>query len=46
MNLDDQIEAYIDEHEKFKDILVDLRRIVKNEAFEETLKWGYSYLCL
>jgi len=40
MNLDDQIEAYIDEHEKFKDILVDLRRIVKNEAFEETLKWG------
>ena len=40
MNLDNQIQAYIDEHEKFKDILVELRRIVKNEAFEETLKWG------
>jgi len=40
MNFDNQIQAYIDEHEKFKDILVELRRIVKNEDFEETLKWG------
>jgi len=40
MNLDNQIQAYINEHEKFKDILVELRRIVKNKAFEETLKWG------
>lgn len=40
MNLDNQIQTYIDKHEKFKDILVELRRIVKNEAFEETLKWG------
>ena len=36
MNFDNQIQAYIDEHEKFKDILVELRRIVKNEDFEET----------
>ena len=40
MDLDHKIQAYIDEHKKFKDILVELRRIVKNEAFEETLKWG------
>lgn len=40
MDLDNQIQVYIDEHEKFKDILVELRRIVKNEDFEETLKWG------
>ena len=40
MDLDNQIQAYIDEHEKFKEILVELRRIVKNEDFQETLKWG------
>ena len=40
MNLGHKIQAYIDEHKKFKDILVELRRIVNNEAFEETLKWG------
>ena len=40
MDLDHKIQAYIDEHKKFKDILVELRRIVNNEAFEETLKWG------
>ena len=40
MNLDIQIRSYIDEHEKFKDILNELRRIVKSEDFEETIKWG------
>lgn len=40
MDLDQKIQAYIDEHKKFKDILVELRRIIKKEAFEETLKWG------
>lgn len=40
MDLDHKIQAYIDEHKKFKDILVELRRIIKKEAFEETLKWG------
>ena len=40
MDFDHKIQAYIDEHKKFKDILVELRRIIKKEAFEETLKWG------
>lgn len=40
MNVDNQIQSYIDEHKKFKDILHELRRIVKIEDFEETLKWG------
>jgi uncharacterized protein YdeI (YjbR/CyaY-like superfamily) len=40
MDLDQKIQAYIDEHKKFKDILVELRRIIKKEDFEETLKWG------
>jgi uncharacterized protein YdeI (YjbR/CyaY-like superfamily) len=40
MDLDHKIQAYIDEHKKFKDILVELRRIIKKEALEETLKWG------
>lgn len=40
MDLDHKIQAYIDEHKKFKDILVELRRIIKKEDFEETLKWG------
>ena len=40
MNLDIQIQSYIDENEKFKDILHELRRIVKGEDFEETIKWG------
>ena len=40
MSLDSKIQSYIDEHEKFKDILHELRSIVKGEDFEETIKWG------
>ncbi len=40
MDLENQILNYINQHDKFKDILTELRRIVKSLDFEETLKWG------
>ncbi|WKK67440.1 YdeI/OmpD-associated family protein [Lutimonas zeaxanthinifaciens] len=40
MSLEDKIQKYISEHEKFEDLLNELRRIICNHPFEETLKWG------
>ena len=40
MDVDTKIESYISEHEKFSELLKELRRIIKNHPFEETLKWG------
>lgn len=40
MSLEDKIQKYISEHEKFEGLLNELRRIIGNHPFEETLKWG------
>lgn len=40
MSLETKILSYFSEHEEFRDILIELRRIIKNLPFEETLKWG------
>ncbi|MGI9530725.1 YdeI/OmpD-associated family protein [Lutimonas sp.] len=40
MSVDNQILSYIEQHDKFKDILLELRRIVTKHNFEETVKWG------
>jgi len=40
MDIDDQIQSYITEHEKFIELLAALRGIIKKHPFEETLKWG------
>lgn len=40
MDIDDKIRSYINKHEKFKELLNELRSIIKKHPFEETLKWG------
>ena len=40
MDIDDKIRSYINKHEKFKELLIELRKIIKKHPFEETLKWG------
>lgn len=40
MDIDDKIQSYIAEHEKFIELLTALRGIIKKHPFEETLKWG------
>ena len=40
MDIDGKIRSYIAKHEKFKELLKELRKIVGNHPFEETLKWG------
>ncbi|MCA0931671.1 DUF1801 domain-containing protein [Lutimonas saemankumensis] len=40
MSLEDKIQKYISEHQKFEEILNELRRIISKHPFEETLKWG------
>ena len=46
MNDETKIKTYFKQHEKFSDLLEELRRIVKLQPFEETVKWGiptYTY---
>lgn len=40
MDIDDKIRSYITKHEKFKELLNELRKIIRKYPFEETLKWG------
>lgn len=40
MDVESHILSYIEKHEKFRDILIELRRIIKSHNFEETVKWG------
>ena len=40
MDIDDKIQSYIAEHEKFNELLSALRVIIKKYPFEEMLKWG------
>lgn len=40
MDIDDKIRSYIAKHEKFKELLTELRKITRKYPFEETLKWG------
>ena len=40
MDIDDKIQSYIAEHEKFNELLSALREIIKKYPFEEMLKWG------
>jgi uncharacterized protein YdeI (YjbR/CyaY-like superfamily) len=40
MDIDDKIRSYIAKHEKFKELLTELRKIIRKYPFEETLKWG------
>ena len=40
MDIDGKIRSYIAKHEKFNDLLIELRKIIKKHPFEETLKWG------
>lgn len=40
MDIDGKIGSYIAKHEKFKELLTELRKIVRKYPFEETLKWG------
>ena len=45
MDIDDSIRSYMARQEKFNDLLIELRKIIKKYPFEETLKWGEpSYL--
>mgnify|MGYP001815550586 CR=1 FL=1 len=40
MDIDNSIRSYIARQEKFNDLLIELRKIIKKYPFEETLKWG------
>ena len=40
MDIDDSIRSYMARQEKFNDLLIELRKIIKKYPFEETLKWG------
>lgn len=40
MDINTKIETYISKHEKFSVLLNELRRILNEHPFEETLKWG------
>lgn len=40
MDIDDKIQSYFDKQDKFDELLLELREIIMNYPFEETLKWG------